>query len=121
MHHPLPDLDAIVGRSHDLADRPALERRADLKRGDVGLDVVHPAPHVRIDRHPLVADEQLAGPGVRNLDLDEVEVASLGLPDGSRRQMNFAGSGQPYSRTRVSATQAGFSPSLTSIVHLPLT
>ncbi len=90
-------------RGHDLADRPALERRADLKRRHVGLGVVHPPAHVRVDRHERVAHEQLARAGVRQLDLGQLEVRGLGLADRPGGQPDLAAEQSPVdARQRLS-------------------
>jgi hypothetical protein len=86
----LPGSEAIRAGCHDLADRASFERRSERERRHVGLDVVHPSAHVRIDRHPLVADEQLARAGIGKLDLRELEVAQSRLPDRARREPDFA-------------------------------
>ena len=66
-----------------LSDRAAVERLADLKRRDVGRTVRHAPAHVRIDRHPQVAHEHLAGPGLGNRGLHELEVLGLGFGLGA--------------------------------------
>ena len=49
----------------DLADGAAVERLAERERRRVGLHVVHPAPHVRVDGHGRVADQRPVRPRAR--------------------------------------------------------
>ena len=54
----------------------------DLERRDVGLHVVHPAAHVRVDGHDEVAHQHLAVGRVGQRGLDEAEVLRPGHPVG---------------------------------------
>ena len=71
--------DPLRPRRHDLADGAAVQRPIELERRHVRLPVVHAAAHVRVHRHPEVADEDLSVPRLRHLDLRQAEV----LVDGT--------------------------------------
>jgi hypothetical protein len=70
----------------DLAHHLARHRLAELGGLRVRPRRAHPPAHVRIDGEPLRVHEHLAGPGRRDLGLDEREVGVLGEPFGARRQ-----------------------------------
>jgi hypothetical protein len=81
-------------RGDDDAHRAALERCTHLERRDVGLDVVHPASHVRVDRHELVADQHLAIARLGHVGLDEAEVRGYRPAGRSRCEADLtAGAG----------------------------
>jgi hypothetical protein len=77
--------DHVAGRQalglggDDLPHRAAGHRLVEPEGRHVGLHVVHAAAHVRVDRHVAVADQHLARARVGHRDLDEAEVAVLGL------------------------------------------
>ena len=75
---PRPHRQRVARGGDDLPDGAAGERLADLERRHVRADVVHPRPHVRVDRDEGVADEDLPVHGVVKLDLLEHEVARGG-------------------------------------------
>src|SRR5690625_2761807 len=58
---------------------------------DVGRAVVHPAPHVRVDRHPGVLDEDLARAWRGDVDVGDLEVLGRGdAGGGAGRQADLA-------------------------------
>ncbi len=58
----------------DHADRSAGQRLADLERRDIARGIDHAPAHVRINRHPQVADQQLAVGGVVKHGFDKLEI-----------------------------------------------
>ena len=66
----------VVARRH-FTDDLAGHRLTELGRLRVGAGGAHPPAHVRVDREPLRLDEHLAGPGLGNRRLDELEVRVL--------------------------------------------
>ncbi len=68
----------------DRADRAALQRLAQPERRDVGLHVVHPAAHVRVDRHEQVAHPDLPVGELGPVRLGQREVRR-GRPSGRPR------------------------------------
>ena len=71
------------------ADGAALHGLADLPRGGVGLPGVHPAAHVRVDRHDQHPDDDLPVRRVGVLDLDQPEVLGGRLAVRPGRQLPF--------------------------------
>src|SRR5437763_1974890 len=59
--------------------RAACHRLAELERGDVGGDVIHPAPHIRVDGQPGVAHQDLSRPRIGHLGPQQAEVGGLRL------------------------------------------
>jgi hypothetical protein len=75
---PCPLRQRVARGRDDLPDGAARERLTDGERRHVRADVVHPRPHVGVDRDERVADEDLTVHGVGKLDLLEHEVARCG-------------------------------------------
>ena len=67
-----PSASARSGRDHP-ADSPAGHRLAERERRHVRAHVVHPRPHVRVDREVRVADENLSVARLGDLDLGDLE------------------------------------------------
>src|SRR6185312_9551188 len=78
--HPVAGLEPVEAGLDDTADRPAVDRRADVVRVDVRADAGHAAAHVRVDRDEDVADEDLALPKRPVGLLAELEVGLARLP-----------------------------------------
>ena len=74
--------EARAARRHDLAHGGAVSVSPSCNGGSVGLCVVHPPAHVRVDRHEGVADDDLAVARVADLDFSELEVGRLRLALG---------------------------------------
>ena len=87
--------DGQVGRpgGDDPAHRPAGQRLAEPERRGVGLRVVHPAPHVRVDRDERVGHPHLALGQRRQLDLHQPEVLRHGPARGPGDQLPVVGDG----------------------------
>ena len=79
---------ALAGGDH-LADGPALQGLTDLEGRHVAFTVNHAAAHVGVDRHPDVADENLALLGVGDRGLDIFEIVGGWHADGAAFQANF--------------------------------
>ena len=80
----------IVGSS-DLADRARDHHLADLDRRRVGRRIAHAAAHVRVEREPDGAQQNLAGTGLRHREFFQAKVLRLRLAHGARGQNNTAG------------------------------
>jgi hypothetical protein len=61
----------VIAHGDDDADRAPVHRLVQLEGRDVGLHVVHPAAHVRVDRQMQVAYEDLTGAGLGDGNLRE--------------------------------------------------
>ena len=93
VEHVVADGDTLGARLLDDADRAAVHRLAERVRRGVRLGVAHPAAHVGVDRHDLVAHPDLAVGELGHLALDELEVLVRGPADGSGDESDLAGSG----------------------------
>ncbi len=93
INHPedeVPDLVVRAARLHDLADRTAAHRVADLDAGDVGVEAVHPDPDSGVERQVQGSDERFAVGGLGNGRLDDLEVALLDGPGRVRSHLDHA-------------------------------
>lgn len=79
------DLGAL--RGDDDADRAAVHRLVELERRHVGLDVVHPPPHVRVHRQELVPHQDLPRLRRQNPVLPQDEITRRGPPVRAGHQM----------------------------------
>jgi len=71
--HQVAGREAIARGRLDPANRPALQRLADLERRDVAFARPHAAAHVGIDRHPKIAHLDLAVRRRRHVHLGDRE------------------------------------------------
>src|SRR3954463_11010138 len=94
------------------ADRTALHRLPQLPAGRVGLGRVHPAAHVRVDRHGDGLHDDLTRRRIRPLEGDQREVLVDRLPVWSADQLPLPGadahrgkSGSLRGTTKTSGTK----------------
>ena len=86
-------LEAVGVGLDDLADgEDPVHRRLERERGEVSRRPVRaqPQPERGVDGRPRVADEHLARPRLRHLDLDDAEVGRPHLAARIRDQLNLA-------------------------------
>ncbi|HWD01591.1 MAG TPA: hypothetical protein VG674_03880 [Amycolatopsis sp.] len=95
-HAPQVNADEVARRA-ELHDEAQQQRRAarqdlpDLPRRSVGLDVLHPAAHVRVERQVDGAEQNLARPERREIRLGELEIAVARLADRPNRETELVG------------------------------
>jgi hypothetical protein len=63
----------------DFADGLADHHLAQLYRRHIRFDVVHPPPHVGIERQPFVSDKHLAVARLRDWRFDDSKIVLAGL------------------------------------------
>src|SRR5262245_34813083 len=79
-----------VARLHDLADGSTDHGLAELDRGRIRLHVAHSAAHIRIQREPDRAHEDLAVLRLGHGCIGNLEIGRPGLPDGTTREQHAA-------------------------------
>src|SRR6266403_939531 len=88
--HEIARREGGVARFHHLADGAADHRLSQLHGRRVRLHVVHPAAHVRIQREPDGAHEDVALLRLGQRRVDDLEIARLGLAHGTVAQQHAA-------------------------------
>ena len=78
----IADLELCVPGFDDFTDGGADHDLTDHGAGSVGLAVVHAAAHVGIEREKMIAHDEFAVAGLRNIGFDKFEVA---FADGALR------------------------------------
>ena len=88
--HAAADREFRVVRRNHFTRRIGAHHLADADRRHVGLALVHPAAHRRIQRDVFDADQEFAFAGIADGFFDQVPVAGLGQADGTRGEAELA-------------------------------